>query len=95
MAAIALGRHRDPKMIRAEVARIRGNIHLLLKRCAGASTGAENLKRRLAVSKESHRCCCQKPENLKNKPGQCSPQQIKECHGAAKGHPCVPAKQTK
>ena len=33
---------------------------------------------------------CQKPEELKGKPSQCSPKQIKKCHGDAKGHPCKP-----
>lgn len=46
------------------------------------------------MSKGSHRCC-QKPEKLKNKPEQCSPEQIKECHGPAKKHPCTPTKQVK
>ena len=32
---------------------------------------------------------CEKPENLKTKPEECTPEQIKECHGEAKGHPCV------
>lgn len=30
---------------------------------------------------------CQKPEKLKGKPGECSSEQIKECHGD-EGHPC-------
>lgn len=40
-------------------------------------------------------CCneekegCQKPENLKGKPGDCSPEQIRKCHGDAKGRPCM------
>ena len=33
--------------------------------------------------------CCQKPHQLKGKPKECSPEQIKECHGDAKDHPCV------
>lgn len=37
-------------------------------------------------------CCgktkCQKPENLKGKPGECSQEQIKKCHGDVKKHPC-------
>ena len=33
--------------------------------------------------------CCQKPENLKIKPEECTPEQIKKCHGEVKGHPCV------
>ena len=32
---------------------------------------------------------CQKPENLKGKPEDCSPEQIKECHGTEAKHPCV------
>jgi hypothetical protein len=32
---------------------------------------------------------CEKPENLKTKPEECTPEQIKKCHGEAKGHPCV------
>ena len=37
-------------------------------------------------------CCvkfkCQKPENLKGKPKDCSPEQIRKCHGSARKHPC-------
>ena len=32
---------------------------------------------------------CRKPENLKGKPSECSPEQIRACHGDAKKHPCV------
>jgi len=32
---------------------------------------------------------CQKLENLKEKPEECSPEQIKECHGDIKEHPCT------
>lgn len=33
---------------------------------------------------------CQHPEKLKGKePKECSPEQIKECHGDHKDHPCV------
>jgi hypothetical protein len=31
---------------------------------------------------------CQKPEKLKGKPEECTPEQIKECHGDTKDHPC-------
>ena len=40
-------------------------------------------------------CCnekkqeCQKPENLKSKPEDCTPEQVKECHGDVDAHPCV------
>lgn len=33
--------------------------------------------------------CCEHPERLKGTPQECTPEQIKECHGdAAKEHPC-------
>ena len=32
---------------------------------------------------------CQRPENLKGKPEDCSPEQIRKCHGDADAHPCV------
>ncbi|NPV81782.1 MAG: winged helix-turn-helix transcriptional regulator [Firmicutes bacterium] len=33
-------------------------------------------------------CKCERPEKLKGKPGECSPEQIEECHGDKKDHPC-------
>jgi hypothetical protein len=33
--------------------------------------------------------CCQKPEKLIGKPQACTPEQIKECHGDVKVHPCL------
>ncbi|MFO7800678.1 MAG: hypothetical protein R6V55_00120 [Desulfovermiculus sp.] len=33
--------------------------------------------------------CCQKPEQLKDTPGNCTPEQINICHGEAQGHPCT------
>ena len=36
---------------------------------------------------------CQKPEELKGKPSQCSPVQIKKCHGAVPLHPCAPKRR--
>jgi len=35
---------------------------------------------------------CEHPEKLKGKPGECSPEQIRECHGEDAKHPCVKAK---
>ncbi|MFC2171382.1 hypothetical protein ACFLU6_01970 [Acidobacteriota bacterium] len=31
---------------------------------------------------------CKKPDKLKGKPEECTPEQIKECHGPEKEHPC-------
>ena len=49
----------------------------------------------LAFSREDKAMCekkegCQKPEELKGDPKECSPEQIRKCHGDAAGHPCVP-----
>lgn len=38
--------------------------------------------------------CCQKPEQLKGKPEDCSPEQIRKCHGVTKKHQCVPKGKT-
>jgi hypothetical protein len=35
---------------------------------------------------------CEHPEKLKGKPGECSSEQIRECHGDIKKHPCVKEK---
>ena len=32
---------------------------------------------------------CQKTEKLTGKPQDCTPEQIKECHGDSKQHPCI------
>lgn len=31
---------------------------------------------------------CQKPEGEKRNPEECTPEQIKECHGETEAHPC-------
>lgn len=36
---------------------------------------------------------CQQPEELKGKPEECSPEQIKKCHGEVPEHPCVPSQK--
>lgn len=33
--------------------------------------------------------CCRKPENLKDKPATCTPEQIRQCHGDEGQHPCT------
>jgi len=37
---------------------------------------------------------CQQPIKLKDKPANCSPEQIRECHGDVKEHPCTKEKPT-
>jgi len=31
---------------------------------------------------------CDYPERLKGKPEECTPEQVRECHGEVKEHPC-------
>ena len=33
--------------------------------------------------------CCQQPDKLQDKPENCSPEQIRQCHGDTKEHPCT------
>lgn len=35
---------------------------------------------------------CEHPEKLKGKPGECGPEQVKQCHGETMEHPCVEKK---
>ncbi len=35
------------------------------------------------------RCECQNPERLKGKVEECTPEQVRECHGNATAHPCA------
>ena len=37
--------------------------------------------------------CCQQPDKLKGTPQECTPEQIKECHGDSKEHPCEEEKK--
>jgi len=38
-------------------------------------------------------CCgktkCERPKDLKGKPEECLPEQVKKCHGNVKKHPCA------
>ena len=34
------------------------------------------------------KCRCEQPQKLKGKPDECTPEQIKECHGEVREHPC-------
>jgi len=40
-------------------------------------------------------CCCERPEKLKGKPEECTPEQIRDCHGDVKSHPCTTQKKDK
>lgn len=44
-----------------------------------------------AETKEMDMCqkCCQQSDKLQDKPQNCTPEQIHECHGGTKEHPCV------
>jgi DNA-binding transcriptional ArsR family regulator len=55
----------------------------------------KNAKAKIDCHKEGAKMCdckCQYPEKLKTKPEECTPEQIKECHGN-KEHPCVDDKE--
>jgi len=42
-------------------------------------------------TKEADMCqnCCQQPKKLMDKPENCTPEQIRECHGESREHPCI------
>ncbi len=58
-----------------------------------ANLGSNKVKLRKRREKEMCKCCCEHPEKLKGKPEDCSPEQIKECHGDSGEHPCMTKKE--
>ncbi len=42
---------------------------------------------------DKEKCDCQKPDKLKGIPEDCAPEQIQDCHGEAKDHPCESEKK--
>jgi DNA-binding transcriptional ArsR family regulator len=50
--------------------------------CWGRNIGKERREEDMCKT------CCIHPENLKGKPEECSPEQIKKCHGQSEVHPC-------
>ena len=50
---------------------------------------ASNTKEEQGMCCEKKRNDCQKPEKLEGKPQECSPEQIRECHGSDDKHPCT------
>ena len=53
----------------------------------------EKDKREGKVMKMCCNDCCQQPDKLKGTPQECTPEQIKECHGDTKEHPCEEEKK--
>lgn len=39
-------------------------------------------------------CCCCKPRKSTGRPEDCTPEQVRECHGDDEEHPCVPESET-
>lgn len=37
--------------------------------------------------------CCQQPIKLQDKPENCTPEQIRACHGDVQDHPCMKEKK--
>jgi len=46
-------------------------------------------ERRLLMCKVESKKGCEHPEKLKGKPEECTPEQIRECHGEVTEYPCV------
>jgi len=61
----------------------------------GVCFRASPVKEKQAERRVIHMCkdCCQHPEKLKEKPEDCTPEQIRECHGDTQQHPCETEKK--
>ena len=49
----------------------------------------DSRKEIFTMCEDENKEVCKHPEKLKGKPGECSPEQIRECHGETAEHPCV------
>ena len=43
----------------------------------------------MCCKESSKKDCCERTDHLKGKPEECSPEQIRECHGEVREHPCT------
>ncbi|KPJ87420.1 MAG: hypothetical protein AMS17_08605 [Spirochaetes bacterium DG_61] len=50
-------------------------------------------KKTMCCKESSKKNRCQNPDRLKGSPVECSPEQVRECHGEVREHPCPPKKQ--
>ena len=55
----------------------------------------DEIKTNIEERREMKMCkdCCEYPDKLKGRPEDCTPEQIKECHGDTKDHPCETEKK--
>jgi len=72
-----------------EMAEPGGSAAYVCLRGNGRNNDMDMERRVLAMCKD----CCEQTEKLKMKPQQCTPEQIKECHGDDKDHPCEKEKE--
>ena len=54
--------------------------------CEQIDYGSTQEEDDMCGDKES--CCCKHPEGKQENPGECSPEQVQECHGDAEEHCC-------
>lgn len=73
-----------------------------LERLARLSAKPARQCRRLRAEKKLYQekeaktmcqCCCERPEKIQGKPEECTPEQIRDCHGDVKNHPCTTQKK--
>uniref|UniRef100_A0A7C4W155 ArsR family transcriptional regulator n=1 Tax=Desulfatirhabdium butyrativorans TaxID=340467 RepID=A0A7C4W155_9BACT len=68
-----------------------------LRTAAKNSCPADHCRRIIAMKTQNRKkevndmcqCCCEKPEQLKTEPAECTPEQIRACHGDTQDHPCM------
>jgi len=64
-------------------------------RSEGICHRAFAIEKNIGERREMNMCkdCCEHPEKLEGRPEDCTPDQIKECHGDTKDHPCETEKK--
>jgi ArsR family transcriptional regulator len=79
------------EMVMGELQRITNQSAITNRSCHRVHAGNRGYSGKEA--KAMCQSCCERPEKLKGKPEECTPEQIRECHGDVKGHPCKEEKK--
>ena len=64
----------------------------VMRRDSPASGFGQDSKENMQMCEVKTKNECEHPEKLRGQPKQCTPEQIRGCHGELKKHPCVQKK---
>jgi ArsR family transcriptional regulator len=75
----------------SQVALVLKDLSMEEKTCKTICWRIDGANENIIKTEEVDMCqnCCQQPNKLMDKPDNCTPEQIRQCHGDSKEHPCT------